>query len=176
MAQEYPGILLCMAAVLRSTAGRGLLAAKKKEFGTKEALRDWSQLIETLLQWERWLRSPVMEKKHVKKARDKHRYIMYLVKKVAKRSKGMGLKLQKYHQIVHMADDILNFGVPLEVDTGSNESGHKRTKVAAKLTQKNEETFDKQTAIRLEEAHLLELAELELQGFDVHDYLEGYPK
>jgi hypothetical protein len=176
MAQEYPGILLCMAAVLRSTAGRELLATKKKEFGKKEALRDWSQLVETLLQWERWLRSPVMEKKHVKKARDKHRYIMYLMKKVAKRTEGMGLKLQKYHQIIHMADDILNFGVPLEVDTGSNESGHKSTKVAAKLTQKNEETFDKQTAIRLEETHLLEMAYLEMNGYYIENYLEGYPE
>jgi hypothetical protein len=46
-----------------------------------------------------------------------------------------------------MADGILNFGVPMEVDTGSNESGHNATKTAARLTQKNEKTFDLQTAI-----------------------------
>jgi hypothetical protein len=63
-----------------------------------------------------------------------------------------------------MADNILNFGMPMEVDTGSNKSGHKATKTAAHLTQKNEETFNLQTAIRLEEVHLLDLATLEIEG------------
>ena len=48
----------------------------------------------------------------------------------------MQFKLQKYHLILHMADDIINFGVLLEVDTGANESGHKVAKVAARLKNK----------------------------------------
>ena len=170
MAQEYPGILLCMAAVLRSTGGRALLRQKKAHFGDEDAIRDWSQLVETMLQWERWLKSTSMEKHHVKQAQVKHRYIMYLMKKVAKRTTGMQLKLTKFHGVVHMADDILNFGVPMEVDTGSNESGHKPTKTAARLTQKNEETFDLQTAIRLEEIHLIDMAMLEIQGKRMANY------
>jgi hypothetical protein len=75
-----------------------------------------------------------------------------------------------------MADDILNFGVPLEVDTGTNESGHKSTKMSALLTQKNEETFDRQTAIRLEELHLLDMAMLELQGNPMFNYGKHGPK
>jgi hypothetical protein len=122
MAQEYPGILLCMAAVLRSTGGRIMLSKRKANFGSDAALRDWSQLVETLLQWERWLRSNSMEKKHVQEAEEKHRFIMYLMRKVAKRSTGMKLKLTKFHGVVHMADNILNFGVPMEVDTGSQTS------------------------------------------------------
>ena len=47
---------------------------------------------------------------------------------------------------LHAADDILNFGVPMEVDTGANESGHKPTKKAAMLTQRIEEKFNLQTA------------------------------
>ncbi len=135
MANEYPGILLCMAAVLHSTEGRALLGTRREHFGEEAALHDWSQLVETLLQWERWLKSPTMEKKHVRLAEKKHRYIMYLIRSVAKRSRGMEFKLMKFHGIVHMADDILNFGIPMEVDMGSNESGHKLTKVATMLTQ-----------------------------------------
>jgi hypothetical protein len=176
MAQEYPGILLCMAAVLRSTGGRLVLKRKKEHFGNEEVLRDWSQLVETLLQWERWLKSTSMEKQHVKEAKEKHQYIMYLMKKVAKWSTGMQLKLTKFHGIVHMAEDILNFGVPMEFDTGSNESGHKPTKTAARLTQKNEETFDRQTAIRLEEIHLLDLAMLELHVKPVFNYGKHQPQ
>ena len=37
----------------------------------------------------------------------------------------MGLKIVKFHAIVHVAQDVLDFGVPMEFDTGTNESGHK---------------------------------------------------
>ena len=84
----------------------------------------------------------------------------------------MQLKLIKFHGVVHMSDAFLYFGVPMEVDTGSNESGHKATKRAARLTQKNETTFDLQTAIRLEEVHLLDMAMQEIAGRPVHNY--GY--
>ena len=56
------------------------------------------------------------------------------------------------------------FGVPMEYDTGSNERGHKVTKKAARLTQKSEQTFDSQTASRLEELHIIQLAEEEIRG------------
>jgi hypothetical protein len=100
---------------------------------------------------------------------------MYLIRVIAKRSKGMKLKLMKFHGIVHMADDILNFGVPMEFDTGSNESGHKATKTAAKLTQRNEVTFDYQTSIRLEETHLLEMAKQEISERPIWTYGQERP-
>ena len=131
-------------------------------------------LVETLLQWESWLKSDRMERHHVKAAQHKHRYIMYMIKKIGRRAKGMGLKITKFHAIMHMASDILAFGVPMEVDTGSNESGHKETKVAAKLTQKKAKTFDKQTAERLDEIHLLALAKEEMKGRPLWTYAEGY--
>jgi hypothetical protein len=59
--------------------------------------------------------------------------------------------------------DIYLYGVPLEVDTGANESGHKEVKIAAKLTQKNESTFDFQTSTRLMEFYLFDLAVAELE-------------
>ena len=59
---------------------------------------------------------------------------MQFIKSVGNRVEGMGFKIPKFHSILHMAEDIINFGVPYEVDTGSNESGHKLEKLAAKLT------------------------------------------
>ena len=59
----------------------------------------------------------------------------------------MGFKVQKFHGFVHVPGDILKLGVPLESDTGNNESGHKGTKTAVKLIKQNEETFDEQVAI-----------------------------
>ena len=173
MAKEYTGILLCMLMVLRSEKGKSLVRRMRKFFG-EDRLDDWILLIETLLEWEEWMKSPQLLKKHVRAARQKHRYVMYLIKKVANRTAGMGLKLTKFHCIVHIADDILNFGVPMEVDTGSNESGHKPTKTAAKLTQKNKKTFEIQTATRLEEMHLLDLALEEIKGRPLWDYFKGF--
>ena len=52
---------------------------------------------------------------------------------VAPRVEGVGLKLFKFHAIVHLVDDILRHGVPLEVDTGSSESHHKQSKTVSGL-------------------------------------------
>ena len=175
MAKEYPGILLCMAAVLRSTAGQRMLTEQKcSQFKATGVLKDWTLLVEIMLQWEMWLKSDRMLRSHVQRAKAKHRYIMYLMKKVGRRSKGMGLKIMKFHGIMHVAMDIEYYGVPMEVDTGSNESGHKKAKTAAKVTQKVKGLFDEQTCKRLHEVHLLELANEEIAGRPPWRYPNGY--
>ena len=58
-------------------------------------------LVETLLQWEAHLCPPQMKLKNVKRLDKKHRHIMHLMKKVAKRTKGMGLNVIKFHATVH---------------------------------------------------------------------------
>ena len=92
-------------------------------------LNDWQLLIDTLLQWEQWLKSNQMEMDHVKKLELKHCYLMYLMKKVRRCVQGMGLKITKFPSIMHLTDDILNFGVPLEVDTGSNKFAQQNPKL-----------------------------------------------
>ncbi len=175
MAKEYTGVLLVMAAVLRSSRGHELLSGKTNGvFAEDSVIEDWITLIETLLMWEEWLKSDVMDKKNVRRSEKKHRFIMYLVKKVGKRVKGMGLKITKFHAIMHMATDILHFGVPMEYDTGSNEAGHKPTKTAAKLTQRRVKTFDEQVGKRLIEEHQLDLAIEEMSGRPVWEYFDGY--
>jgi hypothetical protein len=161
MATHYRGVLLIMAAVLRSTMGRKLLM-KKKSFGKVEGLRDWSMLVEQLLEWEAYLCLTKMRKQDVKKLARKHRFIMYLMKNVAQRKEGMGLKLMKFHAIIHMVQDMLLFGVPYEFDTGACESHHKPTKAAAKMTQRKESTFNYQCAQRMTEFLALDLAMAEI--------------
>ena len=161
MAKEFRGILLVMAAILRSQKGQNVLS-RKENFASPQAYKDWVLLVEMLLQWEAFLNSSEMTVRHVRRLQKKNRYLMYLIKKVANRTKGMGMKLTKFHVIMHMWFDIYLFGVPTEVDTGSNESHHKLAKIAARLTQKNETTFDFQTCTRLDEFHLIDLALAEL--------------
>jgi hypothetical protein len=172
MAKEYKGVILLIAAILRSTKGRELVGTKKK-FREDHKKDDWLLLVELLLEWEAYLCEPRMLKRHVKRLEKKHRFIMYIMKKVANRTTGMGLKIMKYHVVLHMADDILNFGVPLEFDTGANESHHKASKVAAKMTQRNASTFTQQVAERMFEFYLLDLGLQEVQHDNpIWDYYE----
>jgi hypothetical protein len=128
MGKEYRGVLLVMAAVLRSTAGRKLLMARQR-FGGETGLDDWTLLVELLLEWESYLCESVMKRAHVHRLARKIRVLMFIISKVALRTTGMGLKLFKFHALTHLVQDILLYGVPAEVDTGSNESHHKPSKV-----------------------------------------------
>jgi hypothetical protein len=115
-----------------------------------------------------------MEKTDLQRLKRKHQFLLYLLKKVGAREKGMGFKVMKFHAVLHLAQDIEMFGVPMVVDTGSNESHHKTTKIAAKLTQKDVRTFEQQTSNRLDDFHVLELALAELDGRPLWDYFDGY--
>ena len=163
MAKDFRGVLLNMAAAMHSTKGKDLLGTMRK-FRKDETRDDWALLVETLLQWEAYLNEPTMLKKHLKRLPKKHKYIMYLMTVVANRTEGMGLKLMKFHAILHMVEDILLFGVPLEHDTAAKESHHKPSKAAAGMTQRNEATFDIQVARRMYEFWILALALLEVEG------------
>ena len=172
MAKWYRGVLLIMAAVLRSEKGKALLM-KRRKFGKETGLRDWMLLMELFLEWEAFLNEKRMLWKHVIHLRRKHCFIMYIMKTVAKREAGMGLKIMKFHAILHLVEDILLYGVPTEFDTGSNESHHKASKVAAKLTQRNEATFNQQTSKRLAEFLVIDLAMQEVaNGRKVWEYFD----
>lgn len=163
MAKQYRGLLLVIAAVLASTKGRAMLL-KKKGFGGEQGLKDWTLLVEMLLEWEAYLTEPKMKRAHVIRLAQKHRYILYIMTVVANRTTGMGLKLMKFHAVLHLVTDIILYGVPTEFDTGSNESHHKPTKQAAKMTQRNEVNFNQQTATRLLEFLAIDLAVLEVDS------------
>ena len=173
MARDFRGVLLIMAAVLRSTQGRELLFQRRK-FGREEGLRDWTLLVELMLEWEAYLGERKMRRSHVKRLAKKHRFIMYIMKCVARRTTGMGLKVMKFHAILHLINDMLLYGVPSEFDTGSNESHHKSSKHAARLTQRKEASFNSQTARRLTEFHCIDLAMEEiLYDRCVWEYFHG---
>ena len=174
MAKEFTGVMLIMSAILRVDHGMNILkGARKKNFREDWQRKDWILLVETMLQWEAYMSLDRMQKKDVERCKKKFRFVMFLMKKVANRTKKMGFKLPKFHCIIHFPQDIINYGVPSVVDTGSNESHHKVTKVAAKLTQKDMANFEKQTSERLDDLHTLELAMQELAGFPLWHYFDG---
>ena len=172
MGKEFAGVLLLISAILQTAEGRKLLAkVRGGHFRGQGKIDNWVLLVETLIEWEAFLKLDRMEGKHVKRLKKKHTFIMFLLKKICKRTAGMGLKIVKFHGILHLIEDIIAYGVPMNVDTGSVESHHKKTKVAAKMTQRNVTVFEEQTALRLVEFHLIELGMAELNGKVMYEYL-----
>ena len=177
MAKEYRGVLLLIAVILRSTKGSEMLS-KKKTFKEKGLQEDWLMLVQLLLEWEAYLCEPQMQKSHVHRLKKKHQSLLYILKRVAPRKKrgygeveGMGFKIFKFHAVLHLALDILRYGVPSEFDTGPNESHLKAAKAAAKMTQKLEANFNIQTGLRLWEFRTVHLALEEiLHAATVRDY------
>ena len=135
----------------------------KKRIASDAQVNDWILLVETLLQWETYLNQDQLLLADVHRLRQKHRYIMYLMRRVAKRTEGMKMNFIKFHLIIHLYEDCILYGAPLEFDTSANESHHKASKQAAKRTQKAAKTFNFQTAMRLFEYKLIELALLEIE-------------
>jgi len=171
MGKEFSGVMLLIAAILASTYGQKLLKTKHgRQFKGQGAIEDWLLLVELLLEWESFLKLDLIERKYLKRLQKKHRYLMFIMKKIVKRTEGVGFKFMKFHGILHLLGDMEAYGVPNNVDTGANESHHKVTKKAAKLTQKDMSVFEKQTATRLYEYFLLDLAVAEMDDKSVWEY------
>jgi len=168
--KRFTGVLVCLYAAICSEQGQQLLRKSHKKWREPGKIEDWIMLLETMLQWEAWLKSETMALFDVLRAKKKHRYVMFLMRKVASRTTGNGLKIPKFHAILHFADEIINFGVPLEFDTGDNEAHHIPAKVAARLTQKIKHNFEESTCRRLIEKDVLDLAHLEMQGILLWEY------
>jgi hypothetical protein len=179
MAHEMSGLIVVLVAVLRSSKGRDLCLNQsrgtQKEFlGSLEKIKDWILLLETMLQFEVWLNKPELEVFLVKRARTKVRELMGMEKQVGRREDGMKFKTFNFHAVLHVPDDILNFGVPSNVNTKANEMHHKDSKTAAKQTQRRPETFDLQCGQRIHDLNVVDLGLQEIDGRPLWTYFGGY--
>ena len=173
---EKSGMMLVLAAALRSTKGRKLLLEdskniKKQEFfPDEEFVDDWLMLVETQLEWEQWLKKDRLYVDEVKRSNNKVREILAMNKVVGKRTEGMGNKTFVFHGSTHYWQDILNFGVPESFNTMGDEMRHKTDKKDAQRTQKRPKTFELQAMKKIEERRVLQLGAAELNGRLRWDY------
>ena len=123
MGRDYRGVLLLMMVLCQTSASRSVIKASRGgkktrgNFKEENLINDWADLLELLLLWEAYLHLPEMETKDLRKLDRKQRYLMYLMRMVAHRDNKMGLKLVKFHNILHIVDNVTLYGVPLESDT-----------------------------------------------------------
>jgi len=127
------------------------LPAHQKEcgVGNPNHVNDWKMLLVSLLQWYEWLKQPILNKTMVKRSVKATSWLMRRMKKVAPRKSGMKHNTIKTHLVLHIAEDILDFGVPQNVNSAAAESAHiQLAKVTSKNTQKRPHSFTFQASNR----------------------------
>ena len=173
---EMTGLLLTIASAFRTTKGRLVFSTwargDQKLNWNAEGVKLWVELIERQLQYEAWLKSPELSVEEVKLAEVKIRDLMQMEKDVGHRTEGMGFRTWNFHCTSHVAEDILDFGVPNNTNTDSNEMHHKPGKTAAKRTQRQPDTFDEQCAKQIHNMLCVLFAIQEIAGFALWEYSE----
>ena len=113
-------------------------------------VKDWRMFLSSLLEWQAWLKQSRISRLSVSRSGLAVSSLMRSLKFVAPRLSGaMGNTTIKTHLVLHMDDDILNFGVPEVMNSSYAESAHiSISKVTTRNTQKRQETFTLQAAMR----------------------------
>ena len=174
---EMSGVLLTIAGAFRTQEGRTklrVLAQGDKALNFNPAgIKLWAELIERQLQFEAWLNRDELSIEEVKLLDVKIRDLMQMEKDVGHRTEGMGFRTWNFHATSHVAEDILDFGVPENMNTSSNESHHIPTKTAAKRTQRQAATFDEQCGNQIHNMLAIDFAMTEItEDRCVWKYLE----
>ena len=172
MAHEMTGLLLVLTLTLRCTKGRDAILSmargdQKKHFPDEHAINNWIMLLEAQLQYEAWAKEEKMEVELVERARTKMREYMNMCKLVQRRDLlevGMGHNTKNHHAQKHLADSILDFGVPENLNTFDNERHHRPDKRTAQRAQKQAAKFDIQMGQKIQECRAVAFGMEEIKG------------
>ncbi len=165
MGHEITGCLLVKLFAFHTTRFRQIFSShskkSKKLKGSGSGLQrlqnvkhieDWILIVSSLLQWHQWMKQSIISKAQVRKSHCAVQWLMRQVARVAPRPKGMGNNTIKTHLVLHLSEDILDHGVPDNVNSAYAESAHiPLSKITARNTQKRATTFTRQAANRYTE-------------------------
>jgi hypothetical protein len=110
----------------------------------------WIRFLELLLGWRYWLKKASIPRLEVEQSQLATHNLMMMFKSTAKRNHGNGSKFPKLHLPCHFPENMVDFGVIANVDSGPPESNHKpnAAKAPNQHTQMRAESFEVQTAQR----------------------------
>lgn len=154
MDHEVPGCLVVLLMILKCDDFAAFFDQMKKnknpyQFGNSNHRSDWILLIESYLEMEQWLKSEEIPRKEVNRLPCTVRWLMRQTKFIAPRNAGMNHRTVKFHFLLHLSSDILDFGVLRNTDSSACESNHKtNVKDPANHTQMRRNTVIRQTATR----------------------------
>jgi hypothetical protein len=154
MGHEIAGCLLVKLFVLHSTSFRVIFKVGEKQKGVmpeeqrlsnKLHIQDWIFVVLLLLQWHQWMIKPSIAKELVKNSHLATQWLIWQVAKDSPCTKGMGNNTITTHLALHLCEDILDDGVPDNINTAYKESAHiPRAKMTSRHTQKRAVSFTKQ--------------------------------
>ena len=103
------------------------------------------------------------QKSNVRRAKKIIRILLTTLKKVLDRTKGEGMRITKFHQMLHVIFDMLRFGAAKGYHGGPCESNAKTdAKQPAQNTQKRRSNFDEQVAQRYCNNLVIDIVALDL--------------
>jgi hypothetical protein len=173
MGHEMTGCLLVTLFALHTTYFRGIFEVGKKvavvgddqRFRYENHIQDWIGVVTSLLVWHQWMKQPMMSKKMVKRSHTCLQWLMRVVAEVAPRPGAMGNNTIKTHLVLHLCEDILDHGVPDNVNSAYAESAHiPLAKATSRNTQKRAISFTKQAANRYTENLVISLASTDVEN------------
>ena len=165
-AREQTGMLfvccltLCYKGVIESLA-------ETTETALLARLYDFRNLFKELLFFEYWVESEFHSRQFVTDTQciGYIQNFMRFYKSTIDRSQGNGLKIPKFHQLLHLPRYILKFGSPKNFNSGRMEALHiPLAKRPAKTAQKRKSVYEIQVALRISERNLVTRAALALQS------------
>lgn len=169
MGHEMAGCLLVKLFALHTTCFRSIFNVGKKvtpKEGVNDQrlcysnhIEDWIVVVSCLLVWHQWMKQPTIPKKMVRRSHVAVQWLMRFVAQVAPRPSGMGNNTIKTHLVLHLCEDILDHGVPENVNSAYAESAHiPLAKITTRNSQKRAVSFTKQAAHRYVENLAVSLA------------------
>lgn len=174
MGHEMAGCLLVKLFALHTTYFRGIFGVGKKRKvvtpGDEQRLRneahiaDWELVVKCLLTWFQWMKQPKITTQQVRRSHKAIQWLMRVIADVAPRPGGMSNNTIKRHLVLHLREDILDHGVPDNVNSAYAESAHiPLAKITSRNTQKRAISFTKQAATRYVENLAISLASADMK-------------
>ena len=136
----------------KSKKSKKFLVASLQSLNNDAHIDDWVDLVSSLLQWHQWMKQPRIARLQVSKSQYAVRWLMRRLSTVSPRVTGMCNNTIKMHLVLHVCEDILDHGVPDNVNSAYAESAHiPLSKDTSRNTQKRAGTFTLQSATRYQE-------------------------
>jgi len=169
-AEQVGVILICFLVISTKEIESVLLCYNKSkkcyevEKETLKRCKEFATLFEEMLITEAWINQDVHSRTNVlNQGTSKIKALMEKFKDTVDRSEGNGLKIPKFHQLLHFPRYILKFGSPNNFSTSRCESHHiKLSKDPARTAQKRDSTFEQQVGQRIVDSIVLSQATHEL--------------
>ena len=165
MGHEFTGCLLVRLFALLTIASQMIFPMRKKNSPNKhnldnpEHVKDWVLVVSSLLQWYQWIKEPHLTKLHVLRLHATVQWLMRLVADIAPQTTGMGNNTIKRHLVLNLCQDMLDHGVPQNMNSAYAESANiSLAKETSMRTQKCATSFTFQAATRYTDNLALDLA------------------